>query len=93
MIGSWANEEARAIFEGRAPRSIPSDVLPKVRRLLAQLNAAAAIGDMKAPPGNRLHQLSGDLAGRWSVSVNMKYRITFRWGEDGPEEVWLGDYH
>lgn len=93
MIASWANEAARAVFEGRAPRSVPSDILSKVRRLLAQLNAAAVIGDLRAPPGNRLHELSGDLAGRWSVSVNMKYRITFRWGEDGPEDVWLGDYH
>ncbi len=44
---------------------------------------------MHTPPGNRLH-LVGKL---WSISVNMQYRITFIWGEKGPEEVWFGDYH
>jgi len=93
MIRSWGNTEASEVFAGRAPKSIPADILRKARRLLAQLDAAARVEDMRAPPGNRLHALDGDLAGHWSVSVNMQYRITFKWGDHGPESVWLGDYH
>jgi toxin HigB-1 len=48
---------------------------------------------MKAPPGNRLHMLDGDLVGLWSVSVNMQYRITFRWKDGHAHDVWFGDYH
>ncbi len=29
-------------------------------------------------PSLRLHKLSGRLVGRWSISINMKYRIIFR---------------
>ncbi len=29
-------------------------------------------------PSLRLHKLSGKLAGRWSISITMKYRIIFR---------------
>jgi toxin HigB-1 len=48
---------------------------------------------MRAPPGNRLHQLTGDHWPEWSVSVNDQFRVTFVWGPDGPEHVWFGDYH
>lgn len=61
--------------------------------MLARLDAAASIEDMRSPPGNRLHALTGDRVGEWSVSVNDQYRITFRWGPQGPEDVWFGDYH
>jgi len=93
MIQSWRSEDAREIFEGRIPRRFPSDLVARTRRMLARLDAAATVDDMRVPPGNRLHALTGDRAGDWSVSVNDQYRITFRWGPQGPEDVWFGDYH
>ena len=91
MIVSWANDDAKQVFLGKAPRGVPGVILARARRLLAQLNAATTLGDMRSPPGNRLHKLEG--GNIWSVSVNDQYRITFTWGADGPEAVWLGDYH
>ncbi len=44
---------------------------------------------MRSPPGNRLH-LVGDV---WAIRVNDQFRVTFTWGENGPEGVWFGDYH
>lgn len=81
---------AKEVFEGRSPKGFPADLLKTARRRLAQLDAAASVEDMNLPPGNRLHLLTD---GRWSVSVNMQYRITFLWGANGPEDVWFGDYH
>jgi len=88
-IQSWGNDEAEAIFAGRRVRAVASDLARMARRRLAQLDQAVSVDDMRSPPGNRLH-LVGD---RWSVSVNMQYRITFLWGANGPEDVWFGDYH
>ena len=93
MIQSWASSHARAVFEGHSTKGFPADLAKKTRRLLAQLNAAASVEDMRLPPGNRLHALGADRAGQWSVSVNDQFRITFVWGEAGPEDVWFGDYH
>ncbi len=93
MIQGWASDEAKAVFEGRAPKGFPADLFKKTRRLLAQLNAAVSVEDMRLPPGNRLHALTADRAGQWSVSVNDQFRITFVWGPAGPQEVWFGDYH
>ena len=93
MIQSWKSQDAKAVFEGRAPKGFPADLVKRARRLLAQLNAATSVDQLRNPPGNRLHKLIGDKAGEWSLSVNNQFRITFRWGDEGPEDVWFGDYH
>jgi toxin HigB-1 len=93
MIRSWRSRELDAIFKGRIPKGFPPDLVSRTRRLLAQLNAAQSIDDLAAPPGNRLHRLQGDLAGRWSVSVNAQFRITFEWRDGEAYDVWFGDYH
>jgi proteic killer suppression protein len=89
MIQSWKGNEAEAIFEGERSRGVHPDLARAARRRLAQLDQATSVEDMRSPPGNRLHMV-GDL---WSVSVNDQFRITFVWGDQGPEEVWFGDYH
>jgi proteic killer suppression protein len=89
VIQSWSGKEAEAIFCGGAIKSVPAELAKAARRRLAQLDAATRVEDLRTPPGNRLHLVEG----RWSISVNMQYRITFIWGEHGPEEVWFGDYH
>ncbi|WP_369061764.1 type II toxin-antitoxin system RelE/ParE family toxin [Caulobacter sp. 73W] len=92
MIRSWKSQAAKAAFEGRVPKGFPSDLVKKTRRLLAQLNAVTVVEQLRHPPGDRLHTLSGDLAGQWSLSVNDQFRIVFVWGSEGPEDVWFGDY-
>lgn len=92
-IQSWRSREAREVFEGKSPKGFPSDLLASTRRRLATLNAATEVRDLATPPGNRLHELGGDRAGEWSISINDQFRITFRWTEAGPEDVWFGDYH
>jgi toxin HigB-1 len=89
MIQSWKDKSAKEAFEGHTPKGFSADVAKSARRRLAQLDAATKVEDMRVPPGNRLHKV-GDV---WAVRVNDQFRITFTWGEHGPEEVWLGDYH
>lgn len=93
VIQTWKSEAAREVFEGRSPRGFPADLVKATRRRLGYLHAAARIEDLRAPPGNRLHQLSGDREGQWSISVNDQFRICFVWTENGPAEVEFVDYH
>jgi len=44
-------------------------------------------------PGWRLHPLTGDLAGRWSVWVNGNWRLTFRFADRDAELVDYRDHH
>jgi proteic killer suppression protein len=93
-IQSWKSDQARAVFEGRDPgKGFPADLIKSTRRRLFRINDAATIGDLRSPPSHRLHMLDGDRAGEWSVSVNDQFRITFIWAEQGPKDVWFGDYH
>ena len=93
MIQSWKSDDLKAVFEGRTPKGFPATLAKKTRRLLAQMSAATDVEQLRFPPDNRLHQLAGDLAGKWSLNVNDQYRLVFSWGTDGPEEVWFGDCH
>jgi proteic killer suppression protein len=94
MIRSFRGAFAELILEQRrVPKGFPSDIAKVARRKLVQLNVASALGDLAAPPGNRLEALRGDLAGKHSIRINDQWRIVFRWSESGPEQVEITDYH
>ncbi len=94
MIKNFRGAFAELIFQQRrVPKGFPTDVAKVARRKLVQMNAAATLGDLAAPPGNRLEALRGDLAGRYSIRINDQWRIVFRWSESGADEVEIVDYH
>lgn len=94
MIRSFRGALAELILQQRrVPKGFPTDIAKVARRKLVQLNSAAAIGDLAAPPGNRLESLKGDLAGKHSIRINDQWRIVFRWTDEGPEQVEIVDYH
>lgn len=65
--------------------------MPKVRTILAQLDDAQVIEDLRAP-GLRLHALKGELKGFWSVSVSGNWPVIFRFEDGDALEVELLDY-
>jgi len=62
-------------------------------RKLDMLNAAVALTDLVAVPGNRLEALRGDRRGQHSIRINEQWRVCFIWVEDGPDNVEIVDYH
>lgn len=63
------------------------------RRKLRQLEIAQCVEDLRIPPGNRLELLRGDRAGQHSIRINDQFRLCFRWGNSGPENVEILAYH
>ncbi|MBB99721.1 MAG: plasmid maintenance system killer protein [Rhodobacteraceae bacterium] len=57
------------------------------------MNAAVMLRDLRFPPGNKLHELTGDRAGQHAISINAQWRICFVWTEEGPDQVEICDYH
>jgi proteic killer suppression protein len=57
------------------------------------INQARIVQDLSIPPGNRLEQLQGDLAGFWSIRINQQWRIIFRWEDGLKHKVTIIDYH
>ncbi len=92
MIRSFGNAETRILFElGHVKRW--ANIERQALRKLVQLDLAQNINDLRVPPGNRLEALSGDRKGQWSIRVNDQFRVCFKWSEDGPTDVEIGDYH
>jgi proteic killer suppression protein len=65
------------------------------RLKLDRLEAATALKDLSALPGNRLEVLSGDRKGQHTIRVDDQWRICFEWpdGALGPSNVEIVDYH
>jgi proteic killer suppression protein len=57
------------------------------------LISSPGIGGLSGPPGWRIHQLSRDRAGTWSISVSGNWRITFDLEGDLILNLDLEDYH
>ncbi|MGH8007867.1 MAG: type II toxin-antitoxin system RelE/ParE family toxin [Candidatus Binatia bacterium] len=65
----------------------------KAQVKLARLAAAESLNDLTSLPGNRFEVLKGDRQGQQSTRINDQYRICFRWGDNGAEDVEIVDYH
>jgi proteic killer suppression protein len=72
---------------------LPKELHEKAQRLLDKLDAAISLETLKAPPGNRLEKLKGDMAKFWSLRINDQWRVIFRWEESDAIDVDVVDYH
>jgi toxin HigB-1 len=93
VIRGFRDKNTESVFNGESPKGFPSDLVKAARRKLRYLNAAASLGDLRAPPGNRLEALAGDRQGRHSIRINDQFRVCFVWTSEGPVEVEIVDYH
>lgn len=87
---------ARDLFEDketRATRAFPHELRRIARRKLLYLHDADELKDLRAPPGNRLEQLKGDLRGNHSIRINDQWRVIFIWKDGTSEDVQVVDYH
>lgn len=95
MIASFADAATEALFHGdrgKVVRNLPTEIRSAAIRKLDMLNAATELRDLRAPPGNRLEALHGDLKGKHSIRVNEQWRIVFRWESGEAHDVEIVDY-
>ena len=97
MIVSFKDQATEDIFNGinskSARKACPRTLWRITSRKLDQLDSVQSIEELKVPPGNRLEKLSGDRSNQHSIRINEKYRVCFVWGEHGPFDVEVTDYH
>ena len=96
MIVSFADTATEALFHGergKKLRRLPPEIHRTAIRKLDMVNAAKELRDLRAPPGNRLEALEGDLQGKHSIRVNDQWRIVFRWESGDAHDVEIVDYH
>lgn len=93
MIKTFGNKTTEAVFLGKCPKGFPAELFKRTRRALGRIAAASEVSDLRVPPSFRLHQLQGERAGTWSISVNDQFRITFSFKDGDAYSVRFEDYH
>ena len=93
MIISFACKDSEKVFNGNYSKKWNDKVRRKGQMKLDMLDAAMQLEDLTSPPGNRLHQLEGNLQGYHSISINKQWRVIFIWNNGNAENVRIIDYH
>lgn len=92
MIKTFQHKGLRLLFETGSTSGIQASHAKRLRMQLAALDTAQTIDDMYIP-GFRLHPLKGALRGRWSITVNGNWRITFEFKDGNAYILDYEDYH
>ena len=92
-IESITHKGLRRFFETGNARGLVGDAT-RIRKMLAFIDAAGSFDELAVPPNYGLHQLVGDKAGRWAMTVTKNWRLTFiKLDEHSIAELDLEDYH
>jgi proteic killer suppression protein len=92
MIKSWKHKGLKDLFLAGSKKGIRPDMADRLRRRLDVLDAANSLKAFGLP-GFRLHPLSGEMKGKYSIRVTGNWRLTFRFENGDVFDVDLEDYH
>lgn len=75
-IDSISHKGLRRFFETGNAKGLVGDV-SRIRKMLAFIDAAGSFDELAVPPNYGLHELVGDKAGQWAMTVTKNWRLTF----------------
>jgi proteic killer suppression protein len=96
MIYSFRSESARDIFAGtdskKARKAVDPMAWGAAIRKMQMLDLATSLEELRSP-GTQLEKIDRTLPGFWSIRINNKYRLVFRWEGANAHDVDVIDYH
>ena len=92
MIRSIRHKGLARLYTAGSAAGVQATHTKRLRFQLAALDTAQSIDDLDVP-GFRLHPLKGKLKGRWSISVNGNWRLTFEFTDGNVYVLDYEDYH
>ena len=94
-IRNIVHKGLRRLYALDNAKGVPPDTLDKLRKMLAFLDDMEAPEELRALPSWKVHALTGDRKGTWSLSVTRNRRLTFRIDTAEQEicDLNLEDYH
>ena len=92
-IDSISHKGLRRFFETGNAKGLVGDAA-RIRKMLAYIDAAGSFDELALPPNYGLHELVGDKAGRWAMTLTKNWRLTFiKIDETTIADLDLEDYH
>ena len=92
MIIGFKHKGLKTYFETGKTKGLRSDLIGRINTILSDMEAGQDL-DALSRPSLRLHELTGDRKGTWSVSVNAQWRMTFTHDNGEFDNIDLEDYH
>lgn len=93
MILSFGNRETEKIYNGERITKLALEIQRIGLRKLIILDQSQDIKDLIIPPSNRLEKLNGDRKDYYSIRINDRWRIIFKWINNDAYNVEIIDYH
>ena len=94
-IRNFVHKGLRRLYAEDVAKGVPPDTVDKLRKMLAFLDDMQDVEELRALPAWKVHTLTGDRKGTWSLSVTRNRGLTF--GIDTAEreivDLNLEDYH
>lgn len=94
-IRSFTHKGLKRLYEEDSVKGIPPDSADKLRKMLAFLDDMEDPEELRFLPAWKVHTLTGDRKGTWSLRVTRNRRLTFC-ADDAEHEIRdlnLEDYH
>jgi len=94
-IRSFAHKGLKRLYVEGSAKGVPADTVDKLRKMFAYLDDMNDPEELRALATWKVHTLTGDRKGTWSLSVTRNRRLTFRVDTAEHElcDVNLEDYH
>jgi proteic killer suppression protein len=94
-IRNFAHKGLKRLYTEDSVKGVPPDSADKLRKMLAFLEDMQDPEELRALPSWKVHTLTGNRKGTWSLSVTRNRRLTFCVDVVESEicDVDLEDYH
>jgi proteic killer suppression protein len=77
-IRNFAHKGLNRLYTQDSTNGVPADTVDKLRKMLAYLDNMEDPKELRALQAWKVHTLTGDRKGTWSLSVIRNRRLTFR---------------
>jgi proteic killer suppression protein len=94
-IRNFAHKGLKRFYAADIAKGVPPEIVDKLRKMLAFLDDMQDPEELRSLPAWKVHTLTGDRKGTWSLSVTRNRRLTFRVDTAEREicDLNLEDYH
>jgi proteic killer suppression protein len=91
----FVHKGLRRLYSEDSPKGVPPDTVDELRKVFAFLDNMEDAEELRTLTAWKVHTLTGDRKGAWSLSVTRNRRLTFYIDVDQREicDVNLEDYH
>ena len=94
-IRNFVHKGLKKLYAEDSSKGVPPDAVDKLRKMQAFLDDMQDPEELRSLPTWRVHKLTGDRKGTWSLSVTRNHRLTFHIdiAESEVYDLDLEDYH